>query len=178
MVSHPLILDACALLNVFASGRFHDILATLDGLAHVGERARAEAQWIRAAEGEARRPVDVSEAIAGGLLFVERLSASERATFAEMAVAVDDGEAEAAAIALGRGWLLATDDRKAMRVLSAGWPRLRVLSTPELMKRWQTAAGISNAEMAAILRAVSYRASFAPRRDDPQREWWLDLMER
>jgi predicted nucleic acid-binding protein len=88
--------------------------------------------------------------------------------------ALDDGEAMALAIARTRGWQLATDDRKAIRL--AGEAAVPVLTTPGVMKRWADQLGPSTAEVSSALIAVRERARFSPSGRDPLCEWWTERM--
>ena len=63
-------------------------------------------------------PVDLSSLVDEGLVRVMALETpGEEATFVELAALVDDGEAITGALAAHRQCALATDDRKARRVL-------------------------------------------------------------
>jgi predicted nucleic acid-binding protein len=90
----------------------------------------------------------------------------------EFAASLGDGEAASAAIAISRGYLLATDDRKARRVVQSAHPAVELLTTSQLLELWQRRSGLPPAEMAAILKNVTARATFAPPKNDPARTWW------
>jgi predicted nucleic acid-binding protein len=83
-----------------------------------------------------------------------------------------DGEAEAAALAAVRGYILATDDRKARRVATERCSTLRLTGTLELLREWQSTAGIVDAVIASALRRIAERATYRPRRTDPLWSWW------
>jgi hypothetical protein len=74
---------------------------------HVGHRARAEAQWLWAPDGEARDQVDLDPLMQLGLLDELELElAQQKALFVEFSATLADGEAEAAALAVTRGFVL------------------------------------------------------------------------
>ena len=62
--------------------------------------------------------------------------------------------------ALTRGWRLATDNRKAIRL--AGEAGVSVLTTAEVMRRWVETLDPSAAEVATALVAIRERARFLP----------------
>lgn len=89
-----------------------------------------------------------------------------------LAVEVSDAEAEAAAIALRRGWTLATDDRKARRVALGIDPGLTLCGTTNILFRWQRQSRRGDGELARVLRSVQERARSCPHRADALRAWW------
>ena len=99
------------------------------------------------------------------------------------AAELDDGEAHTCALALVRGASVATDDRKAIRVLRSVWKshgqqKEPVLRTSELLFSWARKEGIGAPDLARIVRAIARRASFFPPKDDPYFKRWMELLER
>ena len=92
-------------------------------------------------------PADLTPFLASGLLTLcQPDDPQEQARFIHYAAQFrSDGEAMCLAIAEARGWTVATDDRKAIRV--AGQAGLTVMSCPELVKAWadRDQAGSRNA---------------------------------
>lgn len=178
MTVRPTYLDCCAILNVYATGRFAEILAASrgqDGRFAIGERVQREALWV--GEEGARETVDLSEPVSSGMLSVERMETeSELAMFVELAATLDDGEAETAALAYHRGIGVVTDDGVAIRVLGELKPAVPVLRTSVLMKRWAEGGGCGAAlpveDVRRALRDIQTRARFLPSKADPLREWW------
>ncbi len=130
-MTHPLdtlLLDASCLLNLYATGRFRDIAVALDyrlGVAACVLKVEALYIWRPDPTGtrEEPEPVDVSSLVDEGLMQVLSLaSPAEEATFVELAALIDDGEALTGALAVHRECSLATDDRKARRVLAERLP--------------------------------------------------------
>ena len=87
---------------------------------------------------------------------------------------VADGEAECGAIAFNRGFAVATDDRKAIRVLGHLDPPLATVRTSELLRRWESSAAVARERVASVLRDVRDRARFEPSRGDPLYDWWME----
>jgi predicted nucleic acid-binding protein len=173
------ILDACCTLNLSATGRAEEILRRLPYHCCVGERARGEAQWLAIPDSEERELVDLRSLIDLGLLAQEELCGSaEEALFVAFGISLADGEAEAAALAVNRGYILATDDRKARRIVTEKHPALRLAGTLELIREWQQTAAPAEAEVAEALRRIADRATYRPRRSDPLYGWWAALTGR
>lgn len=83
-----------------------------------------------------------------------------------------DGEARCIAIAEQRGWVVATDDRKAIRV--AQQAGLTVVSCPELVKRWVAVTGPDQATLHKVLQDIQVLAQFKPNPTMPEYPWWVD----
>ena len=100
------------------------------------------------------------------------LDEAELETFLAFASQVDNGEAATCALAIHRGLPLATDDRKARRLLLQQAPPLQLYSTLDLLKLWAERGRIDSATLAQTLVAVRDRGSFLPPRGDALRTWW------
>ena len=81
-----------------------------------------------------------------------------------------DGEAMCLAIAESRGWSIATDDRKAIRV--AQQAGLAVVSCPELIKAWADATGQTAKLLVQVLTDIQTLAQFRPNATMPESSWW------
>ncbi|MCH8044504.1 MAG: hypothetical protein IID44_12365 [Planctomycetes bacterium] len=156
------IVDACCLINVYASGRPLPILRSLGGDLFLSDVVRGEALSIRCRdvdnEGEdvgslVPEAIDLSAAFQAGLIQECQVEGeSETESFVNFAMELDDGEAASLAIAKCRGWTVATDDRKAMRVAqSHGIP---TLTTPEIIKIWAEDARAKDEDIAEVLRNI------------------------
>jgi hypothetical protein len=173
----PVILDACCTLNLAATGRAEAILRQLPYRFVVGPRARGETLWLVVPDSDEREPVDLEPLIGAGALREEPLQGpEEEALFVEFSIQLADGEAEAAALSVNRGYTLATDDRKAQRVVREKEATVRLSGTLELLRKWQIIAGSSEAEVGDVLRRIAKRATYRPRRAHPLYEWWKNLV--
>lgn len=171
------LLDACCLINLYATRRMCEIVADLPVRFAVAERARTEAGYVRRGgrgeDSEDREPVDVGPLIVKGLLAVWRPETeAEAAIYVSFAVDLDDGEAMACALALHRGAGVATDDRKAQRLLRERAPDVELTTTAAIIKRWAELRQLAATELARVLIDVQERGRFAPGRHDPLRPWW------
>ena len=172
-----ILLDACCLINLYATRRMREILADLPARFAVAERARAEAGYVRRGGGgedaEERDPVDVGPLIAEGLLAVwEPETEAEAAMYVAFAVDLDDGEAMTCALAVHRGAVVATDDRKAKRLLGERAADVELTTTAAIIKRWAEIRQLAPAELARVLIDVQERGRFAPGRHDRLQSWW------
>ena len=177
-MDETVVLDACCILNITATGRAGQILNELPHRFALGHRARGEALWLAAPDSDEREPVDLGPLLAAGLLTEALLDGpAEAALFVEFAATLADGEAEAAALAVARGYVLATDDRKARRTVAARYPSARLTGTLELIHEWQLAAAPPDVHVTEALRRISERATYQPRSSHPLRDWWVDLTD-
>jgi predicted nucleic acid-binding protein len=172
-----IILDACCVLNLCASERFPEILDQMPYRFCLGRRAREEAQWIWSPDRQERQAVDISLLLEAALIEEQHLrDEKEQALFVSLARGLADGEAEAAALAICRGFILATDDLKARRLLGEEYSSLPLITTLELLRQWQSHGAVPRPTMAGILRSIQSRASYIPRRADPLWDWWVSLI--
>lgn len=170
------VLDACCLLNLRAGDMLDAIAAILGPPLIVAEAVGQEALFLRRGGGgedaDERDPLDIMSWVARGTLSIVSLEESELATFLAYAGQVDSGEAATCALATHRRLAVATDDRKARRLLGAHAPDLRLYSTLDLLKLWADSGGIAAVALARTLLAVRDRGNFLPPKADPLREWW------
>lgn len=175
------LLDACCLLNLLASGCCEAILRAPHGkqtfIYAVAETVAGEVRYLRRGgegeDAEQREPVDLEPLFSSGLLRLERLETAEELTaFVTLAVPLDDGEAATCALALQRGYGVATDERRARRLLALEMPAIQCMGTLELLKAWSETADSDNAAVAPALRAVRDRSRYIPPQNAPLRAWW------
>lgn len=173
------IVDACTLINLYGSTRPLDILRSIGGM-HVTPQVRKESLGIRIDNPEnadelLTDPLDLTEAIAKGLLTQCELSANEFELMVVYARELDDGEASSLAVAHARGWKLATDDKKARRI--AEGEGVALISTAELIERWSQSDQVSKDEIAQTLQAIAKYARFCPPPSDPLSKWWRRCLD-
>ena len=186
------VLDACCLINLFATGRPREILAALPVRWSVSRYVAEEEVLEIAREDEpaagtrdrgrvALHPL-LAELISQGIIeLLDVTSEEEQGQLVRFAAQLDDGEAHTCALAIVRGARVATDDRKAIRVLRAAWQPLDRGSQPELrtseiLFSWAQASSIDRAELVHVVGAIARRASFFPPRDDPGFDRWMELL--
>lgn len=172
------ILDACGVLNLYASGRF---VAILDGLGHdwyLPAAVERESQQYRQPDPDdperlIATPIDVAPAIAAGVL--RRCDCEgdrEVDLYVELAARIgDDGESMGLAIATCRGWAVLTDDKKARRI--ARELGVAVLGTTGVMRGWAEISRPGAEELSAALGAIERFANYRPGRGAEEYEWWV-----
>jgi predicted nucleic acid-binding protein len=167
-------LDACSLINLYASGQIHRVLGELPMDFGVAEWVAHEALFVlpRAGGNEPGppEPIDLPGLVERGLIAVHSIETTEEATtYVAFAAELDDGEAMTCAIAFHRTCTVVTDDRKALRVLGRLAPQVRVVSTLDIVRLWATRSGADSTELRRMLADVRDRARYVPRHDDPSR---------
>lgn len=199
-----ILLDACCLINLFATGREEEIFRSLPyRFAVASHGAREEVLEIGAASsaaadenpdpssGDPGSRVSLHPLIAQlieteALLELETSSPVEERQLVRFAARLDDGEAHTCALARVRGARVATDDRKALRVFQAAWAKGEdlpnfsepCLRTSDLVFEWADQEGISVSTLTEMLRSIARRATFLPPRSDPHHDRWMELLTR
>ncbi len=183
MTDRPgMLLDASCLINLYASGRLREIALTAShwfGVSDYVLEVEALYVWPSALsdQDQARAPISLSSLTDEGVIRVLSLAGpDEEATFVNLARYIDDGEAVTGSIAIHRGYVVATDDRKARRVLAEQVPPIGLIGTLELMKAWVDHAKITAAEAREALKAIQADASYVPSRRHPLFAWWKSIV--
>lgn len=172
-----LLLDACCLINLFATGRMEEILASLP-------YRFATSRWVASKEvlsvGQSvvpgvppEREIIPTTRLEELLTLFDLTTEEEMNDFIRFVVELDDGEAGVCTLAISRGGMVATDDRKALRVLAERAPQVPTLQTPELLYDWAQRTEAEAADVSEVLRNIRYRARFWPRRGAPRSDWWI-----
>jgi len=173
----PAVIDACCLIDLLASGRPGEILKAAGFAWHLPAAVQGEVRYVRrydpAEEGAfINETADLGPYVASGLLTVcQPDDTQEQARFVQYAAQFrSDGEAMCLALAESRGWTVATDDRKAIRV--AAGAGLTVISCPQLVKAWVDATRPDRAAIAQVLTDIETLAQFRPGAVMPGSAWW------
>jgi hypothetical protein len=178
--SHVL-LDACCILNFSASGRFIEILSAIPAQAVVTEVVRDKElptlQRLKTEDNEAAIQFDA--AISNGLLLVTDFeSEAEAETFVNYVFAMgDDDESATGAIAVHRGWAIATDDKKAISFFRQEVPQLKIISTLEAIKYWSEQSSLNASELRNVLESIRVNGRYIPHKDHPLQGWWKSAMK-
>lgn len=174
-------IDACILIDLLATGHVEAILQASGLDWHLSTAVESEVQHIRqydlAQPGKFHKiAVDLSSLKTSGVLQdCEPADQTEQDRFIHYAAQFrSDGEAMCIAIAEQRGWVVATDDRKAILVArNAG---LTVMSCPELVKRWADMTGQDQESLFKVLQDIQVLAQFKPIPMMSEYQWWVDVM--
>ncbi len=172
------VIDACCLIDLAASGNAEAILRASGYTWHLPSAVQGEVQYRRqhdpARPGKiVTVPADVSGLISSGALSVcDPENQQEKNLFTHYASLFrSDGESMCLALAEQRKWVVATDDRRAIRV--AWQAGLTVVSCPELVKAWATASGPDQAMLHGVLQDIEVLAQFKPNASMPEYKWWV-----
>jgi len=175
--STPAVIDACCLIDLLVSGQMEAILRATGYAWNLPDAVKAVVQFVRrhnpARPGSfLNAPVDLSPHLNSGLLTACQPTASQGQTlFVQYAAEFrSDGEAMCLAIAEARGWVVATDDRKAIRIAEKGG--LTVISCPQLVKTWVDATRPDTALVVQVLTDIQTLAQFRPNSTMPESDWW------
>jgi predicted nucleic acid-binding protein len=172
------ILDACCLINLYASGRIDDILASLSKPVFVARYVWSnEALTVNGAHDSAadmqETRIDLESQILGGLLGLADLETEdEEILFVNFAANLDDGEAITGAIAAARNWCIATDDRRARNVFADQVPQIQLLSSPELVKHWADVTAAEVDEICLVVQRIRRHGHFVPPASHFLYTWW------
>lgn len=177
-----ILLDTCCLINLFASARIEDILSTIPAPFGIAEAVRREALYILP-EDVAAEPlieaetVSIEPLVAAGLLDVlQPESEQEVGTYIDFAADLDDGEAMTCALAIHRGYDIATDERKAIRILAERAPQVVVHTTSSLVRWWSEVGHADPQAIRRALNAIQVRGRFRPGKTDPHLSWWESML--
>ena len=175
-----LILDACCVLNLCASGNFIAILKTIPAQVVVTEVVKQQElktlQNLTVEDNDGA--VQLEKAIQKGLLLiVDFESESEEETFINYVFEMgDDGESATFAIASHRRWSVATDDKKAIAFFKKEEPDLQIFSSLEIIKHWAEVTNSSSQELKNTLSAVRVKARYFPSQKHSLFNWWQSAM--
>jgi len=169
--------DACVLINLLASGRFADIANGCGFRFAISSGAAQEALFLRNPDSDEREKINLQQIVDRGILEIFTLeSEAEKLRYIEIARDLDDGEAESIAIAESRRLALATDDKKARRIIQRRGINIELWSTCALLRHWQNKCLISDADLGRALASISSRAKYRPKFGHPDFEWWTKLL--
>jgi len=174
------ILDACVIINLYASGHMQSILESIPKPVSIAayvyemeaQRIYADSDDDMAMETES---INLQPFVQSELLHVVPLeNGSEAAAAVSLSAAtrLDTGEAISAAIAMHRSWSLATDDKAAISFFARQAPRLHLISSPQLLKHWVDVARPHSTTTGLAVENIRKRARYEPHHDHPLYEWW------
>lgn len=172
-----MLLDTCVLLNLLASGEIEPILSALNKRWLVCAAVEKESLYLRTEDpNDPLQPVSLAPLLSAKLLEICDIeSADEAKLYVNYSARLDDGEAMSVALALARGYHLATDERKARRIFRESGDALHLSSTSQIIKEWTEIEKVSRKRAKSVLLAIAQKARFMPPASDENVQWWNDL---
>ncbi len=179
-MSHRII-DCCSLINLYTGWRGLGELQKLGGTWHVADAILIEAQYTREFDSSGQvKPFALSldELVNAAILQrVKPESGEEIDWYVRLAQELDDGEAQALAIAKVRGFVLLTDDAKAARIAKSSELSVETISTPSVLREWLTVDAAHLARIQEVVRRIAVLARLRPARGDSAFEWWSSMLQ-
>jgi len=176
MLMDDVMIDACCLINLYAAGDLRTRLLVHGRKWCVPSVVLRESLYIHQVQTDGttvKIAIEIQSLIDDGSVnSCDATDGAELDLFVDFAAKIDDGEAMALAIAKSRGWTVATDDRKAIRL--AGEHSISILTTPDLMKSWADSTHAAPEELRLALEQIEKLATFSPPSRHPLYEWWND----
>lgn len=177
--SQYIILDACCLINLYASGQLGEIIRCIPERFAVASYVK-EKECLCIYDGptsnmrKSKKQIDIEQLIQEGRVEIASLVGDKEAIMhINLAFELDDGEAYTGAIAANRRWIVGTDDKRAISIFVKSPYRLQVVSTIELVKKWADKLNPSSDLLRDVLHEIRTRARYEPSNDHPLRSWWL-----
>lgn len=173
-----IILDACCVINLFASGYMQSILEAIPSQVAVAAYVY-EKEVLRVysgPDGDVTREVqqvDLQPFADSGLLKVVAIDEEIEKVVVNFSVArIDSGEAISAAIAIHNSWTFGTDDKSAISFLTQKFPQLHMLTTPDIVKHWVDSECPHPSVTRAMLKDIRRRAKYEPNTKHHLYAWW------
>jgi hypothetical protein len=180
--AQPAVIDACCLIDLLASGQAEAILRATGHAWHLPAAVQAEVRYVRQHDPDnpgtyKNTPADLSPLVKSALLTTcQPDNPHEEARYVHYATIFrSDGEAMCLALGECRGWIVATDDRRAVK--TAKQARLSVITCPELVKAWADTNRPSETRIFQVLSDIQTLAQFRPSPEMPEASWWLERVE-
>ena len=169
------IIDCCSLINLYTGWGNLNELGTLNWHWHVCDAVLNEAEYTRE-YGADGKPTLVKISLAEtqpGLLKVASIENDlEMADYVDFASEMDDGEAQALAIAKHRGFVLLTDDNKAIKVARRPEVGVQVLTTAQIWRLWSQKSKENELRLPTVIERITTLARFRPKPGSSDFLWW------
>ncbi len=180
--AQPAVIDACCLIDLLASGRAEAILRATGHAWHLPTSVQAEIKYVRQHDpdnpgGHKNVPADLTPLVKSGILTpCQPDDPQEEARYVHYATVFrSDGEAMCLALGECRGWIVATDDRRAINVAQRAG--MTVVSCPELLKAWADATRPDSTSLLQVLTEIQTLAQFRPNPRMPDSAWWFRRLD-
>jgi predicted nucleic acid-binding protein len=182
MTESTAIIDACSLINFYASTFLESILKNSTVNFCIVEQVKNESLYIRKPDESERgfdyEPINLDQYFKSNLLKgVSLEKESEKNLFINLAAQLDDGEAATLAIAVSRKMRVITDDKKAIRILRQDFLSVHYSTTLDIIKEWCDRNLIEKDELEKALNNILIRANYLPPKKHHLFNWWKSILE-
>ncbi len=173
-----IILDACCIINLYASQQMRAVLETIPKSISVATYVK-DYEDLSIYSGpienvqEKYELIDLQPFITEKLLFATDIETEMEAnTYINFAQKLDDGEAITGAIAINRNWAIATDDSKSIKLFQSPASYIALVSTLDLVKYWADTKKPEDNIVRDALQNIRIRGRYEPHRNHPLIKWW------
>lgn len=170
------VIDCCSLLNLYTGWGGLTELHGLRRTWYICEVVLQEAEYTREFDRDGVPtliPLDTAALLQNKFLLTARPETEQEIEdYVDFASEVDDGEAQALALAKHRGFVLLTDDRKAINVARRADVTVRTISTANVLQSWAQIDSRNEARLQEIVARIEVLARFRPYKDSPEYSWW------
>jgi len=170
------IIDCCSLINLHSGWGHLDELLELGAEWHVCEAVALEAQYVREYSANNTKQLiqlNLQPALDKKILTsLKPESDAELEDYVSFAAEIDDGEAQALAIAKHRNFVLLTDDKRATKFAQQSSIGVRVTTTPEVIHRWSKLSAHNERRLSIVIPRIVDLARFSPASDAALFLWW------
>jgi hypothetical protein len=175
------IIDCCSLINLYTGWRGLSELQSLGNTWYVADAILAEAQYTREFDSNGKLvtvALSLDELVrSGSLRRATPETPDEIDWYVRLARELDDGEAQALAIAKMRGYMLLTDDAKAARIARTSELSVETTSTAAVLQDWLATYPSRQVLIREVVVRITMLARFKPSKGDSGLEWWLSILE-
>ena len=184
-MNDTVIFDSSTLINIFCSGYYSSIFESLKQQLMVSQLVISESNYYY--ESGKKQSLDLDYFTSQGIFDRAELNAEEYPLFIVFAQQLDDGEAETIAIGINRGWSIAIDDRKAIKLIRERYPDAHVFCTPAIVKNWADNTTQREESVQKVIENIENYARFRPSnrkfydeylKCKEQFDWWQKISTR
>ena len=183
LLQKDIILDACSIYSLYATGQFIPILECIPSQIYVAsyvENVELK-QLYNPVTDSCDIPIDLAAAKQASLILVAKPQAGPEALDAvnfaagmsKKRIGKNTGEAISGAIAKTRNWGIVTDDVDASHFLSQQGLASSLTTTLHILEFWSNVASPSWSDIQQALQRVRVHARYGPPpKDHPLLTWW------